>query len=196
MLPKQRVTSNELTKMIHARRITRRNFLERTVGMGLTGSAMLLLESCDSVSSTPYVSSSNTGPVDIEWESEHAILGTYTALVNTFNKVNKHGIHVTFLDKSSDQQHDALVTRLRAHQGSPDVISMDVIWTDEFARNGWVIPLDDLWPTNKRQGYLSTPIDGAKYQGQLWTAPFRTDVGLLYYHTDLFPTPPTTWSEL
>jgi multiple sugar transport system substrate-binding protein len=73
---------------------------------------------------------------------------------------------------------------------------MDIIWTDEFAHNGWVVPLDDLWPTGKRKGYLSTPIDGAKYQGQLWAAPFHTDVGLLYYHTDPFSTPPTTWSEL
>jgi multiple sugar transport system substrate-binding protein len=39
-------------------------------------------------------------------------------------------------------------------------------------------------------------VQGCTYQGQLWAAPFRTDVGLLYYRTDLVKNPPKTWDDL
>ncbi len=188
------------TAMLDARKTTRRDFCKGVAGMGVTGGAMLsLLTSCDAPSSsTPGKSSldNNAGPISIVWETEHDDIGTYSSLADTFNMTNKHGIHVTILDVSSDKQHDDLVATLKAHKVSPDIISMDVIWTEEFAHNGWVIPLDDFWPVNKRQGYLSTPLAASTYQGKLWAAPFHTDVGLLYYRTDLFQTPPTTWNEL
>ncbi len=180
---------------------TRRDFCKGIVSMGVAGSAMLpLLMGCN----TPSQSTNNSRPtpVDnanlnfIEWETEHDDIGTYSALVDTFNKVNKDGIHVHIKNESSDQQHDGLVARLKARQESPDVISTDVIWTDEFTQNRWFRQLDDLWPPDKRGVYLSTPLAGSTYQGKLWTAPLRTDVGLLYYRTDLIPTPPRTWSEL
>lgn len=178
---------------------TRRDFCKGVVGMGVAGGTMLsLLTGCDAplANEVRPIAASNAGPITIIWETEHDDIGTYSSLANTFNMINKHGISVRIQDKSSDQQHDDLVTTLKARQSSPDIISMDVIWTEEFARNGWVIPLDALWPLNKRQGYLSTPLAGSSYQGKLWAAPFRTDVGLLYYRTDLFQTPPMTWDEL
>ncbi len=187
--------------MMYEGHTTRRDFCKGIVGMGVTGGTMLsLLAGCDAPPSAvdngrPPVTG-NAGPTTIVWETEHDDIGTYSSLADTFNMTNKYGIHVTILDASSDRQHDDLVATLRAHQGSPDVISMDVIWTDEFARNGWVMPLDSLWPPDMRQGYLSTPLTGSSYQGKLWAAPFRTDVGLLYYRTDLVQTPPRSWDEL
>ncbi|MBA2680369.1 MAG: ABC transporter substrate-binding protein [Ktedonobacteraceae bacterium] len=180
---------------------TRRDFCKGMMSMGAAGGVLLpFLASCAS----PLLSTNdskpspvaNTGPTSIVWQTEHADIGTYSALADTFNAVNKHGIHVTVRDISSDHSHDDLAAILRAHQSSPDVISMDVIWTDEFASNGWVIPLDDLWPKSERQGYLSTPLTGSTYQGKLWAAPFRTDVGLLYYRADIITQPPQTWDEL
>ena len=36
----------------------------------------------------------------------------------------------------------------------------------------------------------------AVYDGEMYGAPFMTNAGLLYYRSDLVPTPPTTWAEL
>ncbi len=197
MLPESRIMKAK--KMMQNGQTTRRDFCKGVISAGMAGSALLpLLAGCDTSSlsndskPTPLA---NAGPVSIMWETEHDDIGTYGSLANAFNAVNKHNIHVTIRDASSDQEHDDLVATLKARQGSPDVISMDVIWTQEFASNGWVIPLDDLWPKDKRQDYLSIPLAGSTYQGKLWAAPFRTDVGLLYYRTDLIASAPRSWDD-
>ncbi len=85
---------------------------------------------------------------------------------------------------------------LRARGSSIDVIPMDIIWPPEFGANGWTVPLDDKWPASDRANYLPGPLAGCTYNGKLWAAPSRTDVGLIYYRTDLNKTPPNTWDDL
>lgn len=182
------------------RQTTRRDFCKGVMSVGVAGSTLIpLLASCDIASSSADDGKpspvADTGPASIVWQTEHDDIGTYSSLADTFNAVNKHGIHVTVRDTSGERTHNDLVDMLNAKQGNPDVVSMDVIWTEEFARKGWVMPLDKLWPVNERQGYLSTPLAGSTYQGQLWAAPFRTDIGLLYYRTDLISSAPKTWDD-
>jgi multiple sugar transport system substrate-binding protein len=182
------------------RQPTRRDFCKGVMGMGVAGSALIpLLAGCDLASPSTNDSKpspvANGGPTSIVWQTEHDDVGTYSSLADAFNAVNKYGIHVTVRDTSGEQTHNDLVDILRAKQGSPDVVSMDVIWTEEFASGGFVMPLDTLWPASERQGYLSTPLAGSTYQGKLWAAPFRTDIGLLYYRTDLINSAPRTWDD-
>jgi multiple sugar transport system substrate-binding protein len=49
---------------------------------------------------------------------------------------------------------------------------------------------------SERVKYLPGPIKGCTFNGQLWAVPFRTDVGLIYYRTDIVSTPPTSWNDL
>jgi multiple sugar transport system substrate-binding protein len=85
---------------------------------------------------------------------------------------------------------------LRARSGSVDVFPMDIVWPAEFGANGWTVPLDDKWPASDRANYLPGPLQGCTYNGKLWAAPTRTDVGLIYYRTDVISTPPNTWDDL
>ena len=74
-----------------------------------------------------------------------------------------------------------------------DVMTMDVIWTAEFARAGYLVPLDPAeFHVDK---LLRRPVDAVTLDGKLWAVPMRTDVGLLYYRKDLVEAP-TTWDEL
>ena len=51
---------------------------------------------------------------------------------------------MTFKEQSdeADQQHDDLVRNLQAQNSDYDVVSVDVVWTAEFAAKGWLQPLE------------------------------------------------------
>ena len=92
----------------------------------------------------------------------------------------------------ANQQHDDLVRNLQAENADYDVMSVDLIWTAEFAAKGWLQPLDDL----KLDGVLQPVIDSGNYNGTQYAAPQTSDGGMLYYRTDLVKTPPKSWDEM
>src|SRR5687767_4264554 len=49
-------------------------------------------------------------------------------------------IEIVALPADADQQREQLVRRLAAGDPDLDVLGMDVIWTAEFARAGWILP--------------------------------------------------------
>ncbi|WP_344586341.1 ABC transporter substrate-binding protein [Actinomadura vinacea] len=82
--------------------------------------------------------------------------------------------------------------------GCYDVVALDVIWTAEFARWNYIVPLDEKAVGHR--AFMRGPIESARYRGRLWGVPLRTDVGLLYYRKDVLDAeglaPPRTWAEL
>ena len=104
---------------------------------------------------------------------------------------------VTFKEQteSADQQHDDLVQNFQAKNVNYDVMSVDLVWTAEFAAKGWLQPLKDKMAL-KTDDVLKPVLDGASYKGTLYTAPQSSDGGMLYYRKDLVPTPPKTWDEM
>ncbi|MBD2312681.1 ABC transporter substrate-binding protein [Desertifilum sp. FACHB-1129] len=82
-----------------------------------------------------------------------------------------------------------------------DLIMMDVIWTPKFAAAGWLLPLDDrVNAAQLNQDFLEQDVQGGRYEDRLYRIPFRSDVGMLYYRTDLLEQvgaqPPETFTEL
>jgi multiple sugar transport system substrate-binding protein len=196
MHPEKREVIDEIIVKIRAGRITRRTFLERAMAVGLSSTAAVsLLEACGGTSNT---TGGNGQTTNVIWESEHDASSTYGPLVDQFNKQN-NGVHVTWINGPSDtgQLLTIFTTMLRARSHSIDIMSMDIIWPAEFGANGWTTPImDSQWPASDRANYLPGPLQGCTYNGKLWAAPFRTDVGLIYYRTDLISTPPNTWNDL
>ncbi|WP_104045135.1 ABC transporter substrate-binding protein [Arthrobacter sp. ZGTC412] len=94
-----------------------------------------------------------------------------------------------------DQQHDDLVQHFQAKDPNYDVMSVDLVWTAEFAAKGWLQPLKDKMAIDTA-GTLPSTVEGASYNDTLYTAPQHSDGGILYYRTDLVPTPPKTWDEM
>src|ERR1019366_4063607 len=58
-------------------------------------------------------------------------------------------------------------------------------WVSEFAAGGYIRSLQGRLPEG---GFLRQPLaSGRDASGRLYAAPFTTDVGLLYYRSDLVP---------
>ncbi|MER6002313.1 ABC transporter substrate-binding protein [Nonomuraea angiospora] len=98
------------------------------------------------------------------------------------------------LPEAADEQRAQMVANLQAKSSRYDVLGLDVVWTAEFAENGWIIPLErGLFPLDR---FLPPVVETAVYKNKLWAVPYTSNAGLLYYRTDLVKKPPRTWAEL
>jgi multiple sugar transport system substrate-binding protein len=107
-------------------------------------------------------------------------------------------VTVLLLPEASNDQLAQLVANLQAKSDEYDVIDMDVIWTAEFASNGWIIPLPgSQFPLGE---FLKPAVDTAMYQGRLYAVPDYSNADLLYYRKDILAKagvqPPRTWAQL
>jgi multiple sugar transport system substrate-binding protein len=190
MTPEQRELFDEAVIKLHAGRIPRRTFLERAMVAGLSASAASsFLEACGSTT--------RKNTLYLVWQSEYDISGAYQKITDGFNKANQD-IHVSW--QSGPFNTDLISNErdlLQARSNAFDIVSLDIITPAEFATKGYVIPItESQWPAQERKRYLQAPIKGCTFNGQLWAAPFRTDVGLMYYRKDIIATPPASWEEL
>jgi len=103
----------------------------------------------------------------------------------------------TFKEQSdnADQQHDDLVQNFQAHNANYDVMSVDVIWTAEFAAKSWLQPLTGKQALDTTK-MLPATVKASTYNKILYAAPVSSDGGILYYRKDLVPTPPKTFDEM
>jgi multiple sugar transport system substrate-binding protein len=131
----------------------------------------------------------------ITFASGKDLTGAMPKLIDMWNTAHPDQ-KVTFLELSAspDDQRNSFVQDFQAKSGKYDVLWDDVVWTSEFAAHGWLEPLD----ASKVGGSAVLPaaVQSATYDGKMYGAPFMTNAGLLYYRSDLVPTPPTTWAEL
>ncbi|MFI7639979.1 ABC transporter substrate-binding protein [Nonomuraea sp. NPDC049400] len=98
------------------------------------------------------------------------------------------------LPEAADEQRAQMVANLQAKSSRYDVLGLDVVWTAEFAENGWIIPLErGLFPLDR---FLPPVVETAVYKNKLWAVPYTSNAGLLYYRADLVKKPPRTWAEL
>jgi multiple sugar transport system substrate-binding protein len=122
--------------------------------------------------------------------------GVWPAVAAAWNKAHPtETVTVKQQSDQADQQHDDIVQHMQAKDAGYDIVTVDVIWTAEFAAKGWLEPLKGQYSLDT-SNMLAGPVKAATYNGALYAAPFASDGGLLYYRKDLVPTPPTTWSEL
>jgi multiple sugar transport system substrate-binding protein len=96
--------------------------------------------------------------------------------------------------ESADEQRNQFTQRQRAESGECDGFEADVIWTAEFASQGW---LRDMTPyvDARRDEFIPSTLSSVDYDGKLWGVPRVTDAALLYYRTDVIDKAPETWQE-
>jgi multiple sugar transport system substrate-binding protein len=112
-------------------------------------------------------------------------------------KYRDQGLSVKILEfpASADAQRQQFVQRQEAKAPDCDVFRSDVIWTAEFASQGW---LYDLTPyVDRIKGrFLQAPLQTATYEGRQWGVPSYTNAALLYYRTDKVDRAPQTWQDV
>jgi multiple sugar transport system substrate-binding protein len=143
------------------------------------------------------------GATEIVFSSSVDDTGTAGELTRRFNEQNRGRIRVLFRagDADTGQRFDDVSTQFQAGGEELDVILGDVIWTAQFAAQGWISDLSDRFTEDLRADYLPGSIEAITYENKLFGIPWFTDTGLLYYRRDLleeagFSGPPTTWDEL
>ena len=104
------------------------------------------------------------------------------------------------LPADADQQRARMIANAQAKGASGyDVIGTDVVWTSEFAANGWIVELPrDQFPTS---GFLKSSLDTGIYFNRLYAIPQMANGALLFYRKDLLTQvgltePPTTWAGM
>lgn len=173
--------------------------LRTAAGASLTALALAACGTGGSEQAAPGVGEfEGRGP--ITYAAGKDTTGTVQGMIDEWNADHPRE-KVTFVElpESGDQQRQTHIQHAQTKSDAHTVIAVDVVWTSEFAANGWIerlpaedFPLDDVLPPI---------VEAATYRDVLYGVPRNSDGGLLYYRTDLLQkagidAPPTTWSEL
>jgi trehalose/maltose transport system substrate-binding protein len=108
----------------------------------------------------------------------------------------QYKIEYNKLPNDADGQRQQMVRRLAAKDDSMDILGLDVTWEAEFAEAGWIRPWTGANKAAAEKGTLKAPIETATWKGKLYAVPYNSNTQLLWYRSDLVPTPPKTWDEM
>jgi multiple sugar transport system substrate-binding protein len=142
--------------------------------------------------------SAGTGPVTLNYYLYPDTSGATDAAIANCNAQSggKYKISYQTLPQASDGQRQQLVRRLVAHDSSIDIMGLDVTWEAEFAEAGLIVPWTGTYKAQAEAGTLAPALETAEWNGQLVAVPDNTNTQLLWYRSDLVPTPPTTWAQM
>ncbi|MBK8445491.1 MAG: ABC transporter substrate-binding protein [Micropruina sp.] len=180
----------------------------RVIAAALTVGALLATAACSAApAASPAATGGTATAAGANWDEVGPIVyaqgkdtsGNLKAQIDQWNTENPNE-KVTFreLSDSADEQRAEMIKRGQSKSGEFTVMSVDVVWTAEFAANGWLQEL----PSDKfsTEGFLKAAVDSATYFNKLYAMPSSSDGALLYYRKDLLDKasaqPPVTWDEM
>lgn len=187
--------------------MTQPRTMRRVLAAAVAAGALLITAACSSGGSPAGSASASASGSATDWDETGPIVyaqgkdtsGNLKDKIDEWNEANPNE-KVTFreLSDSADEQRAEFIKRGQSKSGEFTVMSVDVVWTAEFAANGWLTELpSDKFDTT---GYLAAAVDSATYFNKLYAMPSTSDGALLYYRKDLLDKagvqPPKTWAEM
>lgn len=167
----------------------------RRAAIALIG-ALALLTACQGPAGQDEPAAEEGEAQELVWAVRSVDSDAHETTAQLWNEANPDTpVRLEMLPAGADEQRSQISLELNAGSDLFDIVGMDVIWTGEFAQNGWVESLEDM-RGEVEDVVLPGPLESAQYQGELWALPYNTGAGLLYYRTDLVDEVPTTWPEL
>jgi multiple sugar transport system substrate-binding protein len=104
---------------------------------------------------------------------------------------------VELLPNATNAAHQYFLTALEGGAEEFDVLVVDIVWVQEFARAGWIADLTEAFPSALIQrDFLAGAAEAVLMDDRTYAVPWYADVGLLYYRTDLVARGPKTYDEL
>jgi multiple sugar transport system substrate-binding protein len=141
-----------------------------------------------------------SGARAINWYAFNEPGGSYQMAVDNCNKQSngRYTINYVKLPNIADQQRELLVRRLAAEDDDIDLMSLDVIWTAEFAQAEWILPWEGERRSAAEEDKLEGPLETVRYEDQIWAIPHTSNTQLLWYRKDRVDAPPDdfTWDEM
>jgi multiple sugar transport system substrate-binding protein len=134
---------------------------------------------------------------DVTWCIGKDTTGAFSTVVKNFNKANPDAnAKLLELPTAADEQRRLQVQRLEAESPECDVLGVDVIWTAEYAAQGWV--LDVTQALEEREGeFIPSTVETTAFDGKNWAIPFNTNAGFIYWRTDeAGDQPPQSWEDM
>lgn len=117
-------------------------------------------------------------------------------IIEKWNKEHpEEKVKLQELAGEADAQRDTLVQSLQAGSKDIDVMALDVVWTAQFAANGWLAPLTGELET-KTDDLLPATVTSATYNNTLFALPQNTNGQLLYRNTDMVKEEPKNWNDV
>lgn len=104
-------------------------------------------------------------------------------------------VNLQELAGEADAQRDTLVQSLQAGSSDIDVMALDVVWTAQFAANGWLTPLTGDMQVDT-EALLPATVKSATYNDTLYALPQNTNGQLLYRNTDMVKEEPQKWDDV
>ncbi len=122
--------------------------------------------------------------------------GAFGTVVDNFNKANPNAnVKLLELPEDAVEQRRLQIQRLRAKSSECDVLGMDVIWTAEYAAQGWLKDVSDYISQNGDK-FIKSTVDTTEFEGKNWGVPFNSNAGFIYYRTDQVSSAPKDWESL
>jgi multiple sugar transport system substrate-binding protein len=115
---------------------------------------------------------------------------------------DEYEVETELLPTSASEQRIQLLRRLSADDPSIDLMSLDPVFTAEFAEAGALAPLSADAQATLSDGVLQGAIDGATWNDQLVVAPLWANTQVLWYRkhvadeAGLDMTQPVTWDQI
>jgi multiple sugar transport system substrate-binding protein len=134
---------------------------------------------------------------DVTWCIGKDTTGAFTTVVENFNKANPQAnAELLELPAAADEQRRLSVQRLEAESAECDVYGTDVIYTAEFAAQGWLLDLTEAVEKRKDE-FIPSTVETARYEGKYWAMPFNTNAGFIYWRIDeVGDQPPESWQAM
>ncbi|MGI4745345.1 MAG: ABC transporter substrate-binding protein [Janthinobacterium lividum] len=104
-------------------------------------------------------------------------------------------IHVRWVVLEENVLRQRVTTDIATQAGQFDVMTIGNYEVPIWAKQGWLVPMDNL-PAAYDVGDLLKPVaEGLTYQGKLYALPFYAESAMTYYRTDLFKKAGITMAE-
>jgi multiple sugar transport system substrate-binding protein len=133
---------------------------------------------------------------DVTWCIGKDTSGAFGTVVDSFNKANPNAnVKLLQLPEAADEQRRLQIQRLRAKNTECDVLGMDVIWTAEYAAQGWLLDVSDFISENGDK-FIESTVATTEFEGKNYAVPFNSNAGFIYYRTDEVDSPPEDWETL
>lgn len=94
-------------------------------------------------------------------------------------------VEVVASGSRADDQLTYLTTLMAAEDDEFDVIGLDVVWTAQFAENGWIMDLTDDLEANEMDDYFGGMVQACTYDEKVYAYPYFMNLGVLFYRKDI-----------
>ncbi|MEQ8834325.1 MAG: extracellular solute-binding protein [Miltoncostaeaceae bacterium] len=115
---------------------------------------------------------------------------------------DRYRVRTEILPQSATEQRIQLLRRLVANDASISLMSLDPVFTAEFAAAGFLEPLPDALASSLSEATLEGATRGATWDGRLVAAPLWANTQVLWYRRSLAEragldmTRPVTWDQI